>query len=137
MLTTLLCFPIALAALVPLNWQSAPPAGGAASEQVGPRAAPETAPAVRTFLTEAQQRLYDPQTAGLREISFELPLDVPGLGPMGQIAIQWAAATGPIVKVRLESQLSLPPGVPKEMLEFLGQEHGRQFLIHLLNRPIG
>ncbi|MGQ0552334.1 MAG: hypothetical protein ACT4PU_03860 [Planctomycetota bacterium] len=137
MLTTLLSFPIALAAMTPLNWQSAPPAGGAASEQVAPAATAVTAPAVRTFLTEAQQRLYDPQTAGLREIGLELPLDVPGIGPIGLVAIQWAATTGPTVKVRLDSQLSLPPGVPKEMLEMQGQELGRQFLIHLLNRPIG
>jgi hypothetical protein len=87
-----------------------PPAAPDAPAQDAPAALPETTPDnVRAFLDEAQARLYDPQASGLQGLSFDLPYDMPPLGSLGVIHVEWAKGAEPIATMTLTEGLELPP----------------------------
>jgi len=108
--------------------QDAPAAAGAAPA--------ETTPEVRTFLTDAEKLLYDPQAAGLKSVAFDATVDVPNLGPVGSVHVSWAEGADTVVAFEKDSAAQLPPGVPPELLTLSGEQFGRDFLDQLLNRPI-
>jgi hypothetical protein len=115
-----------------------PPAAPDAPAQDAPAALPETTPDnVRAFLDEAQARLYDPQASGLQGLSFDLPYDMPPLGSLGVIHVEWAKGAEPIATMTLTEGLELPPQIPAEALEAQAVQQGKQFLGSMLNRPIG
>jgi hypothetical protein len=133
MLTSLL----ALVALLPL--QDAP----AAQEPAAPPAAPaeaaaptETPAGVREFLVDAEGNLYDPQAAGLSSVEFDLPVDIPQLGVIGDAHVTWNSTGGANVAVVRREDVTLPPNLPVEQLDFYGQQMGMQLLGAMLNKPI-
>jgi hypothetical protein len=102
-----------------------------------PAAQPESTPDnVRAFLTDAQAQLYDPQAAGLEGLAFDLPYDMPPMGPIGVIHVTWAKGGEPTATMTLAEGLELPPQIPAEALEAQGVQQGKQFLGSMLNRPI-
>jgi len=112
-------------ALCPIAAQEAP---------AEPAAAADPAARVRTFLLEAEARLYDPQAAGLNSLAFDMPLDFPGIGVVGTIRVSWARGGDPQVTTTRNAGLELP--IPPAMLDDAGSQMGGQLLTAMLNRPI-
>lgn len=125
MLTSLLLAACCLAA------QDAPPASEA------PAAAPTATPeAVRTFLTEAEANLYDPISAGLASLEFDVSIDLPQVGAIGTAHVSWSGDAGVNVAVARNEQAVLPPGFSPEMAEMTGRQMATQLLGAMLNKPI-
>jgi len=138
MLTTLLV----LAATALAQDGAAPPVAPApaAPAQDAPAAqgpAPAvTSPEVRSFLTDAEKQLYDPQAAGLKTVEFDATVEMPKLGPVGSVHVTWAAGGEPTISFVRDEAAELPPNVPGELVSMSGEQFGRDFLDQMLNRPI-
>jgi hypothetical protein len=123
-----------LAALLPLQDApaqtppAAPPAAAPAAEAV-PTETPEN---VRKFLQEAESHLYDPQAAGLSSMEFDVAIDHPTAGPLGNAHVTWTATGGVDVQVTPAEGAKLP----ESMVQGIGQQFGVQLLGAMLNKPI-
>jgi hypothetical protein len=118
-----------LLSLVILPLQDAP-----AVEPASPAAAipTETSESVLAFLKEAEARLYDPQSAGLSSLEFDLALEHPQAGKLGSAHVTWSTTAG--VAVDVSAAEGSP--VPAAVAEGLGQQMGSQMIGAMLNRPI-
>jgi hypothetical protein len=132
MLTSLL-----LVACLPL--QDAPaPAPSAAPPAAAPEAAAptETPENVRQFLVDAEAHLYDPQAAGLTSVEFDLAIDLPPVGSVGNAHVTWTAEGGASVEVSRPADKPLPMGIAPEMADGAGRQMALQLLGFMLNKPI-
>jgi hypothetical protein len=120
------------AALLPLQDAPAEPAPAPAQVAVPT----ETPAAVRTFLTDAEGRLYDPQAAGLSSLAFDVAIDLPQVGVVGSAHVTWSVDAGMDVAVTRNAGATLPPGLSPELADNYGQQMGMQLLGAMLNKPI-
>ncbi|HZL99510.1 MAG TPA: hypothetical protein VFD43_04580 [Planctomycetota bacterium] len=121
-------------AACPLQDAAAPAAQGAAPAEAVPSETPEN---VRTYLEEAQGLLYDPQSAGLTSLAFDVAVDLPQLGRLGTVHVTWAAGETAKTTFTAEENPALPQGMPAGMLEAQANATAQQLLNGMLNRTIG
>jgi hypothetical protein len=126
MLITLIALASTLGAI-----QDAP----AASAPVAvPAPAAQTSDSVTTYLKDAESQLYDPQAAGLRSLEFDLPVEMPGVGLLGQVHVTWVG--GGQTTMTVTPAEPLPANVPAEYVEPMAQQAGTEVINTMLNRPI-
>jgi len=121
------------AALIPLQDTPAAPPEAAPAAAAVPA---ETPAAVRTFLTDAEGRLYDPQAAGLSSLEFDVAIDLPQVGVVGSAHVTWSVDAGANVAVTRKEGAALPQGLSPELADTYGQQMGMQLLGAMLNKPI-
>jgi hypothetical protein len=110
----------------------------AAAPQAAEVEATSTPDNVRSFLEDAQGRLYDPLAAGLTSLEFDLPVDIgPPIGQVSTVHMIWAVDGETSTTVNLEEGLELPPMITREALEAHSVQQAEQFLGNMLNRHIG
>jgi hypothetical protein len=80
-----------------------PPAAPATQDAApaAPAVPAETPASVRTYLTEAQSHLYDPQAAGLKSLAFDVDIEMPQIGTS-------ASCTSPGTPARPRRRTSRP-----------------------------
>jgi hypothetical protein len=130
MLTSLLlvlCLPLQDAPAPAPAPAANPPA--AAQEAAVPAETPEN---VRKFLVDAEAHLYDPQTAGLSSIEFDVAIDHPQYGSLGSAHVTWSTSGTANVVVTPAQDARLPA----QLVELVGQQIGTQLLGAMLNKPI-
>jgi len=110
-----------------------------ATQDVAP-AAPavpaETPESVRTYLTEAQSHLYDPQAAGLKSLAFDVDIEMPQIGHLGVVHVTWNAGEAAKTDFKADETSPLPPGAPAGMIEAQSNATAQQLLGGMLNRSI-
>jgi hypothetical protein len=121
---------------LPPSPQDAAPAPADAPADASAARTEETSPEVRSFLTDAEKLLYDPQAAGLKSVEFDTTVIYPKVGSVGSIHMVWSSGTDATVAFERNEQAQLPPGIPPEVLPMIGEQFGREFLNQMLNRPI-
>lgn len=110
--------------------QDAAPASAAAAV---PAETPEN---VRTYLTEAQSHLYDPQAAGLKSLAFDVEIDMPQIGHLGVVHVTWNAGESAKTEFKADESAALPAGAPPGMIEAQSNATAQQLLGGMLNRSI-
>jgi hypothetical protein len=109
----------------------------AAPADAQPAMPTETPENVRSFLSEAQSHLYDPQAAGLKSLAFDMDIDLPQpMGHVGAVHVTWAAGQPAQTVFTAAEGLNLPPQVPQEMIEAQSNATAQQLLGGMLNRTI-
>jgi len=95
----------------------------------------QTSDKVAAYLNDAEAQLYDPQAAGLRTLEFDLPVDVPTIGNVGQVHVTWTAGGQASLDATMAEGMQLP-GMPAGAAEQMAQQSGAEFLNNMLNRPV-
>jgi hypothetical protein len=115
-----------------------PPAAAPGDKAAAPApAAPaETAEAVKKFLKDAEAHFYDPQAAGLSAIEFDVPVEMPQVGVIGNEHVSWTAGGAQTLTLDRTGGKELPQGVPVDVIENYGQQMGMQMLGTMLNKLI-
>jgi hypothetical protein len=130
-LSTLLLMSVAVPAqdppVAPATQDAAPAA---------PAVPAETPENVRTYLTEAQSHLYDPQAAGLKSLAFDVDIEMPQIGHLGVVHVTWAAGEAAKTDFKADEAAPLPPGAPAGMIEAQSNATAQQLLGGMLNRSI-
>jgi len=134
LLLMMVACPVQDGAAAPAAQDAAAPAAAESAQAAVPTETPDN---VRTFLNEAQSRLYDPQAAGLKSLAFDVDVDVPKLGRLGTVHVTWEAGQDAQTHFTAADNPSLPPGMPPGMLEAQSNATAQQLLGGMLNRTIG
>jgi hypothetical protein len=95
----------------------------------------QTSEKVASYLKEAESQLYDPQAAGLKSLEFDLPVEVPQLGRIGQVHVTWIAGGQATIDATMSEDTQVP-GMPPGAVEQMAQATGAEYLNAMLNRPI-
>jgi len=138
LLTTLLPMQDTPAGKDPAVPPATPPAAAPGDKAAAPAPAvpAETAEAVKKFLKDAEAHFYDPQAAGLSAIEFDVPIEMPQVGVIGNAHVSWAAGGTQSVTLDRTGGKELPPGVPVDVVENYGKQMGVQMLGTMLNKLI-
>jgi hypothetical protein len=138
LLTTLLPMQDTPAGKDPAVPPATPPAAAPGDKAAAPAPAipAETPEAVKKFLKDAEAHFYDPQAAGLSAMEFDVPVEMPQVGVIGNEHVSWTAGGTETITLDRTGGKDLPPGLPVEMIENYGKQIGMQMLGTMLNKLI-
>ncbi len=95
----------------------------------------------RSLLDRSQKRLYDIRKAGLKSLSFVIPVRMGSPNDqaiyLGDGAVEWSAASGPEIRATVSSTLPAELSPQSEALAFQLEAHGRQILRFVNNDIFG